>query len=75
VSSEVDIRNIAVVQADFVYEIIFRVSGYTAGVVESDVDNFAGFSVEMVVRSAFLVEYEFDVVSFLVCVRNKGITF
>ena len=65
-----DLRNVAVVEFDGVNEVVFAVSGYTGGVVEIDVDDFAGLAVEVVVRPGFFVEYEFDAVSFRVCVRD-----
>jgi len=65
VSSEVYIGRFLVVEFDFVHEVVFGVSGYTAGVIEADVDDFAFFAVEVGVRACFFVEYSFDSVSFL----------
>jgi hypothetical protein len=45
VPAKVNIRNLAVVEFDFVDEVVFAVSCYFAGVVELYVDDFAGLTV------------------------------
>lgn len=74
VSSEMDIRNFAVVELDCVDEVILRVSCDCAGVVELDVRDFACLSMEVLVGSEFFVEYEFDPVAFPVRFCNTGFT-
>jgi len=63
----VELWNFAVVEFDLIHEVVFGVSGYTAGVVEVDVDDFSGSTVEVGIGACFFVEYEFDSVSFPVC--------
>jgi hypothetical protein len=45
VSSEVYVWFVAVVEFDFVNEVIFAISGYCAGVIELYFSDFAGFAV------------------------------
>ena len=74
VSSEMDIRNFAVVEFDCVDKVVFRFSCDGSGVVELDVCDFACLSVEVLVGSEFFVEYEFDAVAFPVRFCNTGFT-
>jgi len=59
----VDVRCFSCVEFDCVEEVVLGVSGCFAELVELDVGDFSGLSVELVVGAAFFVQYEFDLVS------------
>ncbi|WP_277556214.1 hypothetical protein [Halobaculum limi] len=69
-----DLGYFAVTEFDLVHKVVFTVASDAASVVKLYVDDFAGLAVEVVVWPCFFVEYEFDSVAYLVCLRDRGIT-